>query len=180
MFAMLPLALQIGGAISGAVGSYYAAKSQRTELNYQASIANVNARIAELGAQSELQRGQREEQAVRLKTARLKSAQRVALAANGVDLGEGSAAEIQASTDYMGEIDAETVASNAVRSAWGYRTQAMNYQNDALMKTTAASNINPGRQAASSLLGSAGQVASSWYSLNKQGAFKGTFLEMKG
>lgn len=46
----------------------------------------------------------------------------------------GSAAEIQASTDIMKEIDMATVESNAVRNAFGYRTQAMNFENEALAK----------------------------------------------
>jgi hypothetical protein len=36
------------------------------------------------------------------------------------------------STDVMGQIDKNTIAANAVRSAWGYRTQATSFQNEAL------------------------------------------------
>jgi hypothetical protein len=89
------------------------------------------------------------------------------MAANGVDLGDGSAAEVQATTDVMGELDANTVHANAVRSAWGYRTQATNSQNDAVMRRSAADGISPGTSAMSSLLGSAGTVAQGWYRLKK-------------
>lgn len=171
MAAATSLALMAAGAASNVVGSYYSAKGQQSALRFQADIADTNARIAELGAQSELVRGQREEQGTRLKTAHLKSAQRVALAANGIDLGEGSATDILTSTDVMGEIDANTIAANAVRQAWGYRTQGMNFQNEALMKRATASGISPGTSAATTLLSSAGQVAGAWYSLDKLGAF---------
>lgn len=174
MAAATSLALMAAGAASNVVGSYQSAKGQQSALRFQADIADQNARIAELGAQSELQRGQREEQATRLKTAQLKSTQRVAMAANGIDLGEGSATDILTSTDVMGEVDANTIAANAVRSAWGYRTQGMNAKNEALMKRATASGISPGMAATSSLLGSAGQVAGAWYSLNKAGAFDST------
>lgn len=166
-------AIMIGGAASGAIGSYYSAKSQKASLQFQADIADQNARIAELGAQSELMRGQREEQSIRLRTANLKSRQRTTLAANGVDLGEGSAAEILTSTDYFGEIDANTAAANAVRAAWGYRTQGSNQQNESLVKRATAGGISPGMAATSSLMASAGQVASSWYMMNKVGGGAG-------
>lgn len=161
---------QIGGAAMSTVGSYYGAASQRTALRGQAAIADTNARIAELGAQSALQQGEQQVASLTLKAGQLKSGQRVALAANGVDLGAGNAAEIQASADIMKEIDSNTIQANAVRSAWGYRTQAVNYQNEALGKRATASAISPVASAATSLLGSAGSVAGSWYALGKAGA----------
>mgnify|MGYP003479613917 FL=1 len=157
------LFLNIGGALSGAIGSFYSAKVAKINLEGQAFIADTNARIAELGAQSVLNQGQQEIGRVTMQAGRVKSAQRVALAANGVDLGEGNAAELQASTDIMKEIDRNTVEANAVRSAWGYRTQAVNSQNDALIKRATADTISPFGSAATSLLGSAGNVATSWY-----------------
>lgn len=161
------LFLNIGGALSSAIGGFYSAKVAKINLEGQAFLADTNARIAELGAQSVLNQGQQEIGRATMQAGRLKSAQRVALAANGVDLGEGNAAELQASTDIMKEIDRNTIEANAVRSAWGYRTQAMNSQNDALVKRATAGSISPFGSAATSLLGSAGSVATSWYALNK-------------
>ena len=62
------------------------------------------------------------------------SAQRVALAANGVDLTEGSDPEILTSTDVLGEGGYNTIHANAVRATWGQRTQATNLQIDAMGK----------------------------------------------
>jgi len=200
---------QIGGGVTSAVGSYFSAATQKATLKGQAAIADanariadanasavrttadVNARIAELGAQSALLQGQQQVGALTLKAGQLKSRQRASLAANGIDLGVGNAAEIQASTDIMSEIDRNTIEANAVRSAWGYRTQAVNFQNEALMaqsngwayrtdaenKRATAGGINPLGSATGSLLGSAASVAGSWYSLNKSGALKDTILE---
>lgn len=170
-FAAASIALQAFGAGSSAVGSFYSARNAKTALTYQAQIADINAQIADLGARSELLRGQREEQRVRLNTAGLKGRQRASLAASGVDLGSQSAVNILTSTDVMGEIDANTVAANAVRSAWGYQTQAMNQRNEATTKRATASAISPVLAAGTSLLNDAGRVASSWYTLNKAGAF---------
>ncbi|WP_334157923.1 hypothetical protein [Oryzomicrobium sp.] len=170
-FGYAGLAMAIGGALTGAMGAYSAAKSQKSALQFQADIAGINARIAELGAQSALAQGERQIGALTLKAGQVKSGQRAAMAANGIDLGVGNAAEVQASTDIMKEIDANTVNSNAVRSAWGYRTQGASYQNDALIKRATADGTSAGSAATASLLGSAGSVAQNWYALSKAGAF---------
>jgi len=60
-----------------------------------------------------------------------------------------------------------TVESNAVRNAFGYRTQAMNFENEAMAKRATAGAISPFGSMASSLLGNAGGVAQSWYSWRK-------------
>lgn len=169
---------QIGGGVTSAIGNYYSSATQKINLQGAAGIADTNARIAELGAQSALYQGQQQVGALTMRAGQIKSSQRAAMAANGIDLGVGNAAEVQASTDIMKEIDANTLTSNAVRSAWGYRTQAVNYQNEAITKRGAAGSISPGGSAFSSMLGSAGSVAGPWYSLNKSGALKGTMFEL--
>lgn len=164
---MAAVGLQATGAAANTVGAYYGAKSQKSSLEFQAQLDDINARLAESSAQTILFQGQREEQRSRLQTAQMKSAQRVALAANGVDLTEGSAAEILTSTDVLGESDANTIHANAVRAAWGQRTQATNLQIDAMGKRTAARAISPNMAATSTLLSGATQVASSWYTGTK-------------
>ena len=164
---MAAVGMQATGAAANTVGAYYGAKSQKASLEFQAQLDDINARLAESSAQTILFQGQREEQRSRLQTAQVKSAQRVALAANGVDLTEGSAAEMLTSTDVMGEVDANTIHANAVRAAWGQRSQATNMQIDAMGKRTAARAINPNMAAASTLLNGATQVASSWYTGTK-------------
>lgn len=161
------LALQVGGAFSSAIGGFYSARAQRSSLKFQADMAALNAQLAESSAQQALAQGNQQIADLTLKAGQLKSKQRVALAANGVDLSQGNAAEIQASTDLMKEIDANTLKQNAIRNAWGYRLQGTNYRNQALMDTATANSINPAGEAFTSLMGSAGNVAQSWYMLNK-------------
>ena len=162
--------MQIGGAVSSALGAYASVQAQKSTLETQAILSGINAKTAERSAQSALLAGQHDEQRSQLATANLKSTQQAAFASNGVDLGEGSALRTLNSTDLMGAIDKNTIAANAVRQAWGYRTQAVNASNQALMSSSAAGAMNPLSGAATSLLGSAGSVASNWYALNKSGA----------
>lgn len=154
--------LQTGGMTTSAIGSYNSAALSKINLNAQAAIADSNARIAELGAQSALLRGQQQVGALTLRAGHLKSRQRASLAANGVDLGVGNAAELQASTDIMADIDKRTAEANAIYEAWGYRTNAVNYQNAALVQRASARAVSPFSAAAGSLLGSAGSVAKAW------------------
>lgn len=164
------MAVMGAGAASSAVGAYYGAKSQKVSLELQSSLSDINARMSESAAQQTLLTGQREDQKSRIATANLKGSQRAGMAANGIDLGEGSATQVLTSTDVLGEVDANTLHANAVRSAWGYRTQGVNQSNQALMSRASAGAINPGQSAMTSLLGSASSVASSWYMMNKGGA----------
>ena len=176
--AQTALIAQGAGSAMSAVGSYYGAKTQKNNLAMAADAAESNARLAALGAQNVFLQRNQEVANLTLKARQVKGRQRAALAANGVAMDYGSAAEIQASTDIMKEIDLNTLEANAVRSAWGYRTQATNFTNEARTARTTASQINPTGAAVSSLLTGAGSVASSWYSLNKSGALKGTYFDL--
>lgn len=160
------LGLSVAGAISGAVGSFYSARMTKNQLAFDAEMAHINARVAELGARSAFERGQKEIASLTMQAGRLKSSQRAAMAANGIDLGEGNAAEVQASTSLMAEIDKQTLEANAVKSAWGYRIEATNMESAAMMKEGSAAGISPAMSGMSSLLTSAGRVANSWYDMS--------------
>lgn len=95
---------------------------------FNASNQEFNARLMEFGAQQELQKGAADVAKLTLQAGQVKSSQRASMAANGIDIGQGSAAEVQASTDVMKQIDVNTLTANAIRSAFGYRQQAVNYQ----------------------------------------------------
>lgn len=168
--AVVAVSMQAAGAVGSAGAAYYNAKAQKSALGFEADIAEINARQAEKSAQMTLAAGQREAQRSRMSTAALKSSQRAALAANGVALDEGSAVNVLTTTDYIGEVDANTIEANAIAAAWGHRAEATNQSNRAAMSRTAAQGISPGQAATSSLMGSATQIASSWYVMNKAGA----------
>lgn len=94
--------------------------------NYQLMLgtAEANARIGEENAQQSLIAGQAVEKRAMLETAGLKSTQIAQLAANGVALDSDSSLRILTTTDYLGEVDVDTIHTNAVREAMGYRTAA--------------------------------------------------------
>ena len=167
--AYVSMGSQVLGGLLGAKGSYDSAQASKTAYAIQAAVAQENARVSQEQARLALEAGTVNEQTVRLKTAGMFGAQRTAMAANGIDLGEGTATDILTTTKYMGERDALTVRDNAARAAWGYRVQANNQLNQASAYSVAGSAINPTMAAAGSLLSTAGSVAGSWYGMSKQG-----------
>lgn len=232
------LGVSAASAGSGMGGSYYSAKSQQSSLEYQASMSRIsagvqesnaslveslgaanadtiratgdfNASIAELGAQSALSAGQQQIATQTLKAGQLKSSQRAAMASNGVDLGEGSAAEVQQSGDIVKGIDMDTLRANAARVAMGYRVQGMqaqlgsqlnalntetnakiqainlrtsagNANISATMNEGSASGISPFGSSTVSLIGGAGDVAKSWYAYNKSATKTSPTLDKVG
>lgn len=162
------LGLQVAGAFTSAVGSAGKAKADKQAYEYQAAVTRNNAQIDEWRAQDAEYRGAVDVNRQRLKTAALKGSQRARLAAAGVALDEGSALNILMDTDYMGALDAATIEDNTAREAWALRESAKTGRSNADMLASRAAAESPLRSAATSLLTSAGTVASSWYALRNK------------
>lgn len=170
-------AFAIGGAIQGAIGSYFNAKSQQLQLEsqasslaFQADISRLNAVQAEFTAQQIMRAGQQKQGQIGLRAGKIKGSQRASMAARGIDLGVGSAVETIATTDLMKEVDMLTVNAETVRSAEAARLQRQNYLTQGALQDVSAGNvmasagtISPGLAMTTSLLGSAGSVANAWY-----------------
>ena len=171
-FAVASISLMGAGVAMQTIGTRSSAIGQQNALNGQADLQDTNARLFELGAQSSILAGQRQSNQIQLKAGAVKGAQRASMAANGIDLESGSAQNILTSTDVMKEIDVNTTMANALRTSWGYKNQETNAMNDANIKRSVANAINPNQQALTTLIAGAGQVAGSWYSLNKIGALE--------
>lgn len=178
--ATISMGLMIAGAASNAVGAYAGAKTSKRVGEYQSKVAAYNAQMDEYRAGDAISRGQTAVATQRLKTADIKGSQRARLAARGVALDEGSAFNILADTDFMGELDANTIGLNAEREAWALRSQAAMGRTNAQALRAHADAINPTQAAFSSLLSSGGSVASSWYRLNPGGGGGGGAPESSG
>ena len=159
------------GAAASAGGAYASSTARKQAFNAQGQIDLNNAQVNEWQAQQAEAAGADQERTSRLHTAQVVGAQRSAMAANGIDLGSGSATEVTASTQVVGEHDALTIRDNASRAAWGARTQAQYNRDTASAAFNAADSINPVLSAGASLLTSAGPVAQSWTSGVKRGAW---------
>ena len=133
----------IASAVMQGIQAKNAAQAERNAAEYNAQIANNNAIIASQQRSTTLQQGDVEAQKSMRDQAQMIGAQRAQMAANGIDLTQGSAQDILASTKFLGGIDVNTIQSNAARQAWGYEVQGMNDNNAATMETWKANSINP-------------------------------------
>ena len=161
--------MMLFAAINSAYGAYAGVRNMKTQLKLQESMSRINARLSELSAKQSLINGERAVQAVRMRGNKLKSSQKAAYAASGVDLSSDVVQSVLTGTDYMTEVDALTAESNAIKEAWGYRTQGANYQADALMANANRAGANAGGAAVTSLLTSAAYAAPQLYQMNKAG-----------
>lgn len=170
-------ASQVMGGVASAYGAYGQAQAQKATLGAQAAIADANARISELGAQAALRDGQQSIATATAKYGQLAGAQRAAMAANGIALGEGSAADVAASTEFLKEQDKTTLEINAMRAAFGQRQQAANQTSQANMARANAAGLSAGGAAFTSLLGSATKVAGTWYQFSKDSGGSSTLAD---
>lgn len=168
------LGAQAFGVGMQTVGAFASAKAQQASLRSQARIAEINATLADAAARAELMASERQQNQIKLRGSQVKASQKAAYAANGVDVGVGTPVNVATSTDFITEVDANTAAANGIQAAWGRRIEAGNLRNEALMARATADGISPGIAAFTSLATGAGQVAQSWYSLNKAGALSNT------
>lgn len=164
------------GAVSSAIGTYYSAESQKTQLKMQAQnqrfasqIAAINAQRSEFEANQALRAGAQEIGRYGMTAEYQKAASITSMAARGIQGGIGSAAEVVASHDLIKQIDMITMNTNRLRQAETIRNQQLNYINEAVMAGTSASNllatagtISPIVGVSTSLMTSASSIASSW------------------
>ncbi len=164
---LLMIGAQAVGGVNQAVGAYYSAGAQRDGMRSQARFAEINARMADLAQASAWRSGERAQQSHRMQVTATKERARVATAANGVDMTSASAIRGQATTDLVGELDAQAIEANAAAVAMGHRAEAGNMRSQAASLRGAAGAINPGLSALQTLVTSGTKVAGSWYGMQK-------------
>ncbi len=126
--------------INGFVSQRKTAAGLEREGEYQASLLEQNATVAEQQAADAIARGAEEEAYHRAGVRKLIGAQRAAIGASGVDIGSGSALDVQLESARLGAIDEITIRNNAAREAWGYKVEAVNYRSQAILGKYAAKN----------------------------------------
>jgi hypothetical protein len=107
-----------------AASTYSQYQGQRAQADLEGRMFDINRTNAEVMASEAIKRGGREATALKTRTRRLIGSQRAAQAASGVDIGSGSAVDVQEDTRVQGERDALTIKNNAWREAFGIRSEA--------------------------------------------------------
>lgn len=101
-----------------------AGRQQREVAESAAELQDWNASIADLQAADALARGREEENRFRQGVRLLIGSQRAGIAGGNIDVGFGSALDVQADAAFLGELDALTIRTNAAREAWGFKVEA--------------------------------------------------------
>ena len=154
---------------SGVIGAVQQGKAAQAQMNYQAQVERRNARIAQQNADQKRQEGIEESRLQRIKNLQKVGSQQAALAANGVDVSEGTALDIIEDTAAMGELDALTTRYNYETQALAYEQQRDNYNNQANLDVISGQNayragmINAVGEGFKGL-GNVASVADRWYS----------------
>ncbi len=169
MMGNLGMGVSIGQAIGAAVGAFITSKATSYVLKQQAEINKINEARMQMGYESALRAGESQISKVTREAGAVKAKQKNAMAANGVSLGQGSAAEVTATTEVNKKLDVRTIQENALTNSWNYSNKASQYNalaNTQLMgaqyasDTAVSSTISKG-------LESIGTVADKWYYYNR-------------
>lgn len=160
------------GAIVSAVGMFAQGSAQAAADKYQAQVAENNKIIAEQNAVYELQAGQTEEQAQRIKTSQVLGQAEAVQSASGIDASRGSAVKVRKSTAVIGELDALNIRDNAARRAYGYRAEGVNFAAQAgLYRMQAKSDMMGGILGGlGSLIGGFSSLSGKWGSMQSPAA----------
>ena len=167
------IGLQGAGVLMSAYGASQAAKAERAKAEYGAMVAEQNASINDYQAKVAARIGSQQEQVSKLNTASMFSSQRTSMAANGIDLGQGTATDVLTSTVMKGNTDVANIQDNTARNVWSLETQASMDRQSAKFQRETGSSINPGVSAATSLLGNAGAFSKSVYGYGKENKWWG-------
>lgn len=147
------------GLVFSVIGSMDAASAAKDTANYNAQVEANNKITSDRQSENAIRRGELDETRHRISVNQTKGAQRSALAAQGLDLQDGSALDTVLDTAEFGELDALIIRNNAENEAYGYTVQGNNSQNSANLYKNQASNISPLRAGVGTALTGAGKIA---------------------
>lgn len=139
MGAALPFvaAAAIGVSALGSIAGGYATSSADKA---NASIAANNASIAKQNATFAGEEGEQHAGIQGQRTRQEAGSQKAGMGASGVNVNTGSNADVQAGTAMNSQLDMMNIRNNAARQAYGFDTQAVNYENQASVDRSSAHN----------------------------------------
>ncbi len=104
--------------------AYGQSQAMKRQGDYEQSMSDINAKYSDMAASDAITRGDKESANYTKKVNQTAGSQRASMAAQGIDVGSGDAADIVAQTHQVGAMDAATIRSNAFREALGFKQQA--------------------------------------------------------
>ncbi len=134
--SLLPL-LQGASSAAGAYGQYSASMA---EGRYGRAVGNMNAQLALQQAEDAERVGTQEASKRLQQGGQDASSERARMAAQGINVDTGSAAQTQEDVRKAAEADAQTIRKNAAMQSWGFGMDAVNSRSRGKMAYRAGKN----------------------------------------
>lgn len=159
--------LGLGNAVANLAGGAAQREAEGRAYDFNSRELERSAKLEDANAVDALARGSSQAGRLRQRGTQLQAEQALAYANSGVDSTVGTPAQVQSATGNVSELDALTTENNALREAWGHKEVGRKYraQKVALAEEYAAGGTKQALNTASTLLGTAGGLASSAASL---------------
>lgn len=157
--AVVPL--MIASAAVTAMGQITSGIAAHNQANYEAGVAKQNAGFSEQQAQDSIQNTSLEAARRYREGGKLEGQQQTAMAANGIDLGFGSALDVQRDTKMITAEDVGQINKAGYQQTRGYEINAYNYRSQAAADRAkgSAALISTAFGVASTALGAASQIS---------------------
>lgn len=126
-----PVTMAATAAVVATVSQGVSTVAAVRQSRFEGRVAERNAAMDRESARDTMERGRVEEARYQQQLSQRMGSQRAALAANGIDLSFGSAADFLTDTAVIGQEDAAAIRENAMRETRGYEISATNYQGQA-------------------------------------------------
>lgn len=169
-FGMLTSAL---GGVIGAGGALESGQAQSQMYNYQAGMAQMNAKIAKQNADYAINVGEHQAENYGLQAGQRMGQIKSAQGASGLDVNSGSAQQVQKGQATITNMDLTQIRSNAAKTAYNFDVQSVQDQQQAqLYRMAGAQSITASQyNAAASILGSASSVSNEWLQGQQSGLY---------
>lgn len=169
--APLMIASTVAGGITSGIGAESSASAQAAALNYQAQVAQNNAKITRQNADWDLQSGDIAAANQSLRTAQVVGQTKADQAASGVDVNTGSFVKARAGEAETGMLDAMTIRSDAAKKAYADEVQANSQTAQSQLDTMGAASAEKAGNigAMTSLLGAASSAFGDYAKMQKLG-----------
>ncbi len=127
--AVIGTALAAAGTAASVAGSMQQASAASASAKYQSEVAAGNQATATQNANYAAASGEAQAAIQEQKTRSQVGAIEAAQGSSGVDINSPTATSVRTSQNELGQLDADTIRSNAARQAYGYETQSTNFEN---------------------------------------------------
>ena len=152
------------GAIASAASAVVGGMGAANQAEYQSEIAARNAQIAQQNAAYATQQGQAEQVDAAMKQQQQAGKMKAVQGASGVDVGQGSAADVAGGEAGINAVDQNRIAQGATSKARNFQNQSADLSAESEMYSNSASNA-----LFSSFIGGVSSVAGKWSEFKQVG-----------